>query len=185
MIFVALFCWRWLKMNSSTSPQNPMARQTGLVIQEVTDEVLVYDLDMDKAHCLNSSAAFVWKCCDGKNSILDIVKQFESDDRGKVTEDFVWLAIDLLNENGLLESEVSPRFHRRSRRQVLKTIGIASAVALPIIASLAAPRNSYSNVNCACLSHAHCAQPHMANCPSTTNCNNKGMCAPNTPSRNS
>lgn len=156
-----------------------MARQTGLVIQEVTDEVLVYDLDLDKAHCLNSSAAFVWKCCDGKNSILDIVRQFESDGRGKVTEDFVWLGIDKLIENGLLQNEVSPKFHRRSRRQVLKTIGMASVVALPIIASLVNPRKSYADVNCACTSNAQCQLPQYANCPSTTNCNAKGLCAPN------
>lgn len=162
-------------MNSSTSPQNPIARQTGLVIQEVTDEVLVYDLDTNKAHCLNRSAAFVWRCCDGKNSILDIVQQFESDGRGKVTEDFVWLAIDQLNENGLLESEVSPKFHRRSRRQVLKTIGMASAVALPMIASLVAPQRALGVESCVCASQAQCSKPGCTH----PNCNNLGICAPN------
>ena len=69
---------------------NPMARQNGLVVQEMPDEVLVYDLDTNKAHCLNQSAAFVWKSCDGSNSVGDIVRQFESTGGGKVTEDFVW-----------------------------------------------------------------------------------------------
>src|SRR6187397_2685832 len=104
---------------------NPVARQNGLVVQEMPDEVLVYDLDSNKAHCLNQSAALVWKSCDGTNTVGDIVKQFD----GKVTEDFVWLAIDQLNENGLLQNEVAPRFQGQSRRQVLKTIGLASMVA--------------------------------------------------------
>ena len=158
------------------NPNNPMARQNGLVVQEMPDEVLVYDLDTNKAHCLNGSAAIVWKSCDGNNSVADIVKQFESNGSGKVSEDFVWLAIDQLNENGLLEGKVAPRFAGQSRRQVLKTIGLASVVALPVIASLVAPKNALGAVSCACTAPAICAT--MTGCPSTVNCNTSGVCAP-------
>src|SRR6187401_638752 len=137
-------------MNNPNNPQNPMARQNGLVVQEMPDEVLVYDLNSNKAHCLNQSAAFVWKSCDGTNSVEDIVRQFESNGKGKVTEDFVWLAIDQLNENGLLDGEVAPRFAGQSRRQVLKTIGLASMVALPVIASLVAPKKALGAASCIC-----------------------------------
>ena len=47
---------------------NPLARREGLVIRELADEVLVYDLDRDRAHCLNQTAAFIWQCCDGRTS---------------------------------------------------------------------------------------------------------------------
>ncbi len=60
-------------MNSS---QVPVARKEGLVIQEMPDEVLVYDLDTNKAHCLNQTAAFVCKSCNGRNSVADINKFF-------------------------------------------------------------------------------------------------------------
>ena len=130
-----------------------MARQNGIVVQEMPDEVLVYDLDTNKAHCLNQSAALVWKSCDGSNTVADIVKQFD----GKVTEDFVWLAIDQLNENGLLANEIAPRFQGQSRRQVLKTIGLASMVALPVIASLVAPANALASTSCTCTSNLSCA----------------------------
>ncbi len=149
-----------------------MARQNGIVVQEMPDEVLVYDLDSNKAHCLNQSAALVWKSCDGTNTVGDIVKQFD----GKVTEDFVWLAIDQLNENGLLQSEIAPRFAGQSRRQVLKTIGLASMVALPVIASLVAPANTLAATSCVCTTSSSCA---TRACPSTTNCNALGLCAPN------
>lgn len=159
------------------NPNNPVARQNGLVVQEMPDEVLVYDLDSNKAHCLNQSAALVWKSCDGNNSVGDIVRQFESTGGGKVTEDFVWLAIDQLNENGLLENNVAPRFHGQSRRQVLKTIGLASMVALPVIASLVAPPNALGAVSCGCVGPGDCAG--RTGCPSTTNCNaNTGLCTP-------
>lgn len=158
------------------NPNNPMARQNGLVVQEMPDEVLVYDLDTNKAHCLNNSAALIWRACDGNNSVADIVRQFESNGAGKVTEDFVWLAIDQLNENNLLEGKVAPRFAGQSRRQVLKTIGLASMVAIPVIASLVAPQNALGSVSCACTDVGQMTQCQMATgCPSQT-CNANGQC---------
>ncbi|HVF48225.1 MAG TPA: PqqD family protein [Pyrinomonadaceae bacterium] len=155
------------------NPNNPMARQNGLVVQEMPDEVLVYDLDTNKAHCLNQSAALVWKSCDGTNSVADIVRQFD----GKVTEDFVWLAIDQLNENNLLASKMAPRFAGHSRRQAIKTIGLASMVALPVIASLVAPQTALGAVCCACTTSTDCTAPGRAACPART-CNTRGVCAP-------
>ncbi len=158
------------------NPNNPVARQNGLVVQEMPDEVLVYDLDTNKAHCLNNSAALVWRACDGTNSVADIVRQFESNGAGKVTEDFVWLAIDQLNENNLLEGTVAPRFSGQSRRQVLKTIGLASMVAIPVIASLVAPQSALGSVSCACTDPGQMTQCQtMTGCPSQT-CNANGQC---------
>lgn len=155
---------------------NPKARESGLVVQEMQDEVLVYDLDANKAHCLNESAAFVWRSCDGHNSVADIVKQFEATSRGKVTEDFVWLAIDQLSENGLIASGTDTAFKGRSRREVLKKIGLASLVALPVVASLVAPQSAMAAASCACVNPANCTS--RATCPSQVNCNGGGVCAP-------
>lgn len=148
------------------TPNNPIARQHGLVVQEMAGELLVYDLDINKAHCLNSSAALVWKSCDGRNSVADIVKQFDSSGGGKVTEEFVWLAIDKLNENNLLEGNVSPKLAGRTRRQVLKEIGLASIVALPIVASIVAPQNALGNTSCFCTDPGQTTQcTTMPGCP--------------------
>lgn len=166
-------------MNNPNNAQNPVARQSGLVVQEMPEEVLVYDLETNKAHCLNQSAAFVWKSCDGKNSVMDIVREFEREGRGKVTEDFVWLAIDQLHENGLLAGDVAPRFTGQSRRQVLKTIGLASVVALPVIASLVAPKSALGNLSCACTAPGDCVGRSF--CQSQQVCNNLALCAPQAP----
>ena len=48
----------------------PRARKEGLVVQDMPDELLVYDVDRHKAHCLNQTAALVWKRCDGKTSVI-------------------------------------------------------------------------------------------------------------------
>ena len=39
----------------------PRAHTDGLVIKELPNETLVYDLKTDEAHCLNQTAALVWK----------------------------------------------------------------------------------------------------------------------------
>ena len=38
----------------------PRARQDELVVEELQDETLVYDLERHKARCLNRTAALVW-----------------------------------------------------------------------------------------------------------------------------
>lgn len=148
-------------MNNS---QFPIARRNGLVVQEVPDEVLVYDLDSNKAHCLNQTAALVWKSCDGTNTISDIAKLVESQAGGSVSGDIVWLAIDQLSENGLLETQLASNFAGQSRREVIKKIGLASMIAIPVIASLVAPPSVLANTSCTCTAPGNCT---FQACPST------------------
>jgi hypothetical protein len=154
----------------------PIARRNDLVIQELPGETLVYDLNTHRAFCLNESAAFVWRCCDGHTSIQEIVRNFESTGRGSVSDEFVWLAISQLSDEMLLESSIQPSFSGVTRRQLIRRIGLASTVAVPIIASIVAPKNAFGNVNCACTSPAQCQT--QTGCPSRINCNVSGICAP-------
>ncbi len=147
--------------------QNPIARKNGLVIQEVPDEVLVYDMEANKAHCLNKTAGLVWRSCDGVNSVSDIASIVEASSNTPVSQDLVWLAIDQLNENNLMETAISPTFSGQSRRDVIKKIGLGAMVALPIVASLAAPQSALANLSCACALVADCAAP---GCPTATAC---------------
>ena len=161
------------------SLQIPVARKEGLVIQETSDEVLVYDLNSNKAHCLNQTAAFVWKSCDGNNSITKITKLFESEVGSAVQEDLIWLAIDQLNDKNLLEKEMKSNFAGRSRRDVIKKIGLAAVIALPVVASLTAPTSAMAAASCACVAPADCAPRTF--CPSTTHCTVGGLCTPFVP----
>jgi hypothetical protein len=154
------------------SPQFPTARKTGLVVQEVPDEVLVYDLETNKAHCLNKTAAAVWQSCDGKNSISDIASIVGSG----ASDELVWLAIDQLNENNLLESEMKADFAGQSRRDVLKKIGLAAVIALPIVASLVAPKSAMASASCGCTATSECSS--RTGCPAQNCCNSDLLCAP-------
>jgi hypothetical protein len=155
--------------------QYPSARKSGLVIQEMPDEVLVYDLESNKAHCLNETAAFVWKSCDGKTSVSEIAALVDSKSGAKVSEDLVWLAIDQLSENNLLEEELRADFAGQSRREVIKKIGLATVVAIPVIASLVAPRSALASTSCTCGSTPDCT---LQGPPCGTTCNTTaGICA--------
>jgi hypothetical protein len=156
-------------MNSS---QVPVARKEGLVIQEMPDEVLVYDLDTNKAHCLNQTAAFVWKSCDGRNSVADITKLVGVDSGKAVPEDLVWLAIDQLSEKNLLANELKANFNGSTRREVIKKIGLAAVIGIPVVASLTAPTSVMAAVSCACTVQANC--PTLPGCP--TNACTGGVC---------
>ena len=147
--------------------QFPTARTSGLVVQDVPNEVLVYDLESNKAHCLNQTAALVWRACDGKTSVPEIARLIGSQAGEKVSDDLVWLAIDQLHENGLLGAQIQTKFAGQSRRDALKKIGMASMVALPIIASLAAPKSVMANTSCSCANAGDCLG---TTCPSTTAC---------------
>jgi hypothetical protein len=120
--------------------QLPIARKDGLVIQEMPDEVLVYDLNTNKAHCLNQTAAFVWRACDGTKSVGEINALMEKEFGGNVKEEMVWLAIDLLNKDNLLEENITTKFNGLSRREVIKKVGLTTAVALPVVAMLSFPK---------------------------------------------
>jgi hypothetical protein len=160
------------------SPQFPTARKTGLVVQEVPDEVLVYDLDTNKAHCLNKTAAVVWQSCNGKNSISDIASIVGSG----ASDEVVWLAIDQLNENNLLEVEMKADFAGQSRRDVLKKIGLAAVVAMPIVASLVAPKSALASASCGCTATSQCSG--RTGCPNLLCCNTDLICANQLPSPN-
>ena len=150
------------------NPQNPVARNTGLVIQEVPDEVLVYDMETNKAHCLNKTAALVWKSCDGTRNVSQIAEFVGAQAGERVADDLVWLAIDQLGANDLLEKPVKADFKGISRRDVIKRIGLTSMVALPVIASLVAPPTALAVGSCACTSNSQCG-PIVAGCPPTCN----------------
>lgn len=161
-------------MNSS---RNPIARKDGLVIQELPDEILVYDLNTSKAYCLNETAAFVWRRCDGETGIADFADMLEKESGKAVPEDVVLLAIDQLSDKGLLEGKLESAFNGQTRRQVIKKIGVAAAVAVPFIASIAAPTSVMAAASCAC---TPVGPPCPMACPSMT-CNPVGECAPPPP----
>ena len=114
----------------------PEARSEGLIVEDFADELIIYDLDQDKAHCLNPPAALVWKRCDGKNSVSELSRYIGGGRESAADEEIVRLALDELGRAGLLRApEGAPRI---SRRDVLFTLGSAT-LALPFVTTILAP----------------------------------------------
>jgi hypothetical protein len=119
----------------------PRIREHALVIDDLPDEVLVYDLARHEAHCLNHSAALVWRACDGKHAPGEIARKLTAELDAEFSEDLVLLALKQLEKNHLLEqSEVlSAQVAVLSRRQMVRRLGLSAAVAAPVIISIVAP----------------------------------------------
>ena len=119
----------------------PRARTDRLLIQELADEILIYDLDTNEAHCLNQTAALVWKHCDGKMTISQIAKTLTAETKSTVDDELVLLACHQLAKSHLMQGQfpgmsVSSGL---SRRQAMSRIGTAAAVSLPLVSSIVAP----------------------------------------------
>jgi len=118
----------------------PHARKEKLTIRDLPDETLVYDLERHKAHCLNATAALVWKHCDGKTPLEKLARILKDAQNLPAPEAAVSLALEQLNRRHLLQETMEPIFgtQRLSRREALKKVA-ATAVALPLIMTITAP----------------------------------------------
>jgi hypothetical protein len=132
----------------------PQARTENMVIKEVDDEVLVYDLERDKAHCLNSLAATLWCMCDGKTTTTGLANSLQHDGTN-VDEELIWLGLRDLRRNHLLEDAGSwpdqmaaSKDIRMSRREAVRRIGLGATIALPLVISIAAPTPVQAAVSC-------------------------------------
>lgn len=119
----------------------PQARKEGLLVQELADELLVYDRTRHKAHCLNQTAALVWKRCDGKTTVNQMARILGKETDSPVDDAVVWMAFDQLAKAHLLQGETRNWSAQSgiSRREVMRRIGIAAAIALPVVSTIAAP----------------------------------------------
>ncbi len=153
----------------------PKARSENLVIQTLPGETLVYDMTTNEAHCLNETAAFVWNNCKGDISIDEIAKSVETRFGHAVSADFVRLAVKQLDDKKLLTESGLGGLAMPSRRDAIKKIGLASAIAIPIVASMVAPQNALASVSCACVSNTDCTL--SPSCP-MGGCNGSGLCHP-------
>ena len=80
-------------MMRTTPAHLPQMRAHGLAIDDLPDEVLVYDLERHQAHCLNRSAALVWRSLDGKSSPAQVARRLSAEVDAAFTEDIVRLAL--------------------------------------------------------------------------------------------
>jgi hypothetical protein len=133
-----------------------------VLLRELPDELIVYDLRRHRAHCLNRAAARVFRSADGTRTVAEIAEGLEGEPQAR--EAVVRLALDQLAAAGLLVTVAGPpadasdplvpqagdatgfeaatrveAVPARSRREVLQSVGTGVALLLPAVVSVLAP----------------------------------------------
>lgn len=114
----------------------PVARQADLHVEQVGDDLVVYDHRTQAAHALNAAAACVWEQCDGARSAAEIAAELS------LKEAAVADALSLLQAKDLLASAgtvTQPQARRITRRVLTKA---AAAALVPAIVSIATPASA-------------------------------------------
>jgi hypothetical protein len=109
----------------------PDARHDKLLVQEVGDELVIYDLERDRAHRLNRSTALIWRRCDGQTTAEELATLLEMELSVPADERVVWLALDRLGKAHLLRERLTPPAEAVaiSRREAI-AVGLAGAAVL-------------------------------------------------------
>lgn len=126
----------WFKKDSSRGRtltlRSPLARTDELVVEQVGDEVLIYDQRIHDAHCLSAAAGQVWRACDGKTPPQQLGAQLGLDRRT------VERALEELDRCRLLDGGSESGMTRRQATRRFAKVGAAAAAA-PLIYSIVSP----------------------------------------------
>ena len=165
----------------------PVASSERLLVRELAGELVVYDLERHEAHCLNRTAAFVFKQCDGHSGVADIARRLQGELGTAADEPLVWQTLERLDAARLLA-----HFPRRppepgglSRRDVVRRVGLGVAVTLPLVSSILVPTPAEAAVTCVndstCLGNVgmSCYVSSPGLCDGTCTCRSAGVCSGN------
>ena len=156
-------------MKTNEGAKLPAARAEELIVQKMADEVLVYDQQRHKAHCLNQTAALVWGSLDGQSTAAEVAARLSQEQGVAVEAAMVELAVEELSRSGLLVEGAGGRSKSGvSRREMMKRVGAGAAVALPVVVRVVAPRAA----------QAATLLPPGSPCSSPAQCNS-GVCQGN------
>ena len=155
--------------------QKPLGRQDGVLVEDLEDETLVYDLQTHEAHCLNPAAALVWRGCDGRTTVRALTRCLpEAGLPGDET--LVWMALARLSDAGLVEPLEFPAGRGRfSRKEVLRVLGSAAALTLllPAVDSVVAPLAAQA---ASCIANNDCVKRRPPDCTGLPICGNRTQC---------
>lgn len=138
----------------------PEARQDKLLVQEIEDELVVYDQERHRAHLLNRTVTLVWRNCDGKHTVAEIAALLQGSWSLPAAEEaLVMLALrrleraHLLKERGTCPAD-GPDI---SRREVTRQLSLAGGfmALVPAITSILVPTPAMAG-SCSGLASASC-----------------------------
>lgn len=123
-----------------------------LLVEELPDETLVYDLDRHRGHCLNRHAALLLAHADGERDVPELAKILERSLGEPVSEAIVRLGLDRLERARLVEwGDGFPKQEDLSRREAIRALasaGVSLPSVLTIAAAVAPPGTKVTPASC-------------------------------------
>ena len=151
-------------MHNQTKPAKP--KRIEALTRELHDELIVYDRQRHRVHCLNKTATAVWLECNGENTVPEIAKKLENPMCADGDDVLVRLAVAKLRKAGLLEKSdaACDGAEFLSRRDVLKRIRTVTLVVLPAVTTMLVPTPAFA-ASCfpplhTCSNNSQCCSGH-------------------------
>ena len=131
---------------NSSSTTRPLARNTELTVEHLSSEIIIYDHQRHRVHCLNETLAFVWEHCDGQTTIEEMAESLPGVGNLPADQDIIRTALRQLDKVHLLAADLPglTSIHVPSRREMARKcarLGFAAAL-LPAVTSIIAPTPS-------------------------------------------
>lgn len=120
----------------------PVARKNDIYVEQLPNEVVIYDKISHQAHCLNKTVFTVWEHADGTRTVDELSELLSGAFGAPLTRDATLIALeDLRNANLLQTSSKLDNAPMPSRRDLGRKFALAgvSASLLPFVASIMAP----------------------------------------------
>ena len=140
---------------------SPEARRERLLVREVADELVIYDLESHRAHSLNRVAALIWRHCDGRTDVTELAAVLHRELGAAGDETAVWLTLRRLGKAHLLQGRVTvpAQAVSCSRRELMRRMALLGGLAL--VSSILVPTPVQTQSAC---------RPEGATCTSSAQC---------------
>ena len=126
----------------------PRVRTNGLVIKELPDETLIYDVETSTAFCLNLPAAVIMNACNGANTVEDAQTMLAQRLGSSVGTELIWNTIEEFRRRDLLAEATEPFAEKLVPRRTLLKQAAAFGAAVPVVMALVAPPALHAASTC-------------------------------------
>ena len=116
----------------------PLARKVDIFVENLPEEVVLYDKTNNKVHCLNKTAAAIWEGCDGTRTVDNLAHIVAAKLGTPADRKLVLLALEELEKANLVEAGTvtAPHAAFTSRRDAMGKMALAgSALVATIVAA--------------------------------------------------
>jgi hypothetical protein len=135
--------------------QSTQFKQRKLIARRIDDELLVFDEETSTAHCLNGIAGEMWMACEQESSAVEVTEVL-CPRWPDIEEEVVAASLSKLAAAGLLEEQENIS---HGRRQLIRKLGFAAAVALPIVVNSVLIPSPAAAASCASITQSCATKP--------------------------